>query len=118
MIAHYARKLGIEVALYNDERLWTQFKAAWMLTNRARAQRPAAAATGVSDQSAKATVVGNGDELIDAKAQKKAAGVGQRKQRAVDRKAEKKWMEEREHKARMAFKKAIAAEAEAALPAP
>lgn len=97
IIAHCARKQSAESALYNDQRLWEEFKAAWTADNLStiEATRPQPDA---------------GPEDTD-----KAA---KRSRKATARKAEKLWQQELDERARTAFKKAIASVVNLSLPAP
>jgi phage tail protein X len=111
MVAHYTRKMAVESALYSDPHLFAEFEAAWLLKNSAAVEtlRPRHTTTTNNHQPPAADV-----DVVS----KRAASAERRKQKGVERRAEKEWKEEVDRRARAAFKKAISAAAEAALPAP
>jgi phage tail protein X len=112
MVAHYTRKMAVESALYSDPHLFAEFEAAWLLKNSAAVEtlRPRHNAAANHHQPPAAADV----DVVS----KRAASAERRKQKGVERRAEKEWKEEVDRRARAAFKKAISAAAEAALPAP
>lgn len=117
MIAHYARKQNIETVLYDDDRLWSEFEAAWMLCNQqvTEALRPRPC----GDQARNDIPPGQNDEEPEKCDQKKKTSAAPKQsQKAAARRADKKWRQEVQGRARVAFRKAIVSGVEAILPAP